>query len=98
LAKWYKSYLGEEDDWTSCPICEDVQANWPDDLSDDLYCSDLCPLSVSGWCREYKDDSKLSEEYDDVEGGLTQSELLENYLWWITIELEMRRAEYEGAL
>lgn len=80
--------------WTWCGICIETEnkATYENkDVSEHLICETCCPLYPSEWCRNEKLESRLYDGY-----GQNNWEIdVNNYLWWITIELELRRTKYE---
>ena len=76
----------------ACRICFEI-----DKIADKLHiyaelCGTLCPLYPSKWCRNNRHDSKLS---DTEQSKVEWLKNVERYLWWITIELELMRNDYE---
>ena len=89
--------------WTRCKICTEVEniaaeesGNW----SEQSPCKLFCPLYPSEWCRDEKLESRLYDGYSAMLTALfNESEQnrweidVNNYLWWITIELELMRTK-----
>lgn len=82
--------------WTSCRICDEIEN------VEDSACKVLCPLYPSGWCRNDKLESRLYDAYAAMDTASFREKEYEkwetdvnNYLWWITTELELRRTKYE---
>lgn len=77
--------------WTWCEICIEVgniAMNENRDIPYSDICKQCCPLYPSEWCRNEKLESRL---YDGYRWEID----VDNYLWWITTELELRRTKYE---
>ena len=66
--------------WRVCRICMEV-----------LTSCRLCPLYPSKWCVSDRLESRLYKTYEKTDW---ESDV-ESYLWWISIELELMRADYE---
>jgi len=88
--------------WVFCRICKEIDACEDRVLEecDVDGCEDLCPLYPSGWRRNAPDKSKLYKYYPpfETEKDTVWEQNVNNYLWWVTIELELRRAGYEKHL
>lgn len=78
--------------WTACQICFEIDKIADELQASSMICSTLCPLYPSKWCRNNRHDSRLANT-DRVKTEWMRD--VENYLWWITIELELQRTEYE---
>jgi hypothetical protein len=81
--------------WIPCRICDEmdeIRTKNEDDNS--IPCKWICPLSPSSWCRNAKSTSRLHYEYHMGKRDRYWSDDLEEYLWWITIEVEMMEEEY----
>lgn len=93
LDKYSGALRGYGLSWTWCKICTEIKNIAIHENSDISYsdmCKLLCPLYTSKWCRNEKLGSRLYEKKQK------QWEIdVNNYLWWITIELELRRTKYE---
>lgn len=91
--------------WTWCKICIEVgniAMNENRDIPYSDICKQCCPLYPSEWCRNEKLESRLYDGYSAMLTALfNESEQnrweidVDNYLWWITTELELRRTKYE---
>ena len=82
--------------WTWCRICGEIEN------VENSTCKILCPLYPSEWCRNDRRQSRLYDAYVAMnEGEFREKEYekwetdVNNYLWWITTELELRRTKYE---
>ena len=92
LRKYSEALQYECISWIACRICFEI-----DKIADKLHiyaelCGTLCPLYPSKWCRNNRHDSKLS---DTEQSKVEWLKNVERYLWWITIELELMRNDYE---
>jgi hypothetical protein len=90
LYKYSKAMTENSMAWISCKICKEMNnltINRPDDT-----CETFCPLYPSGWCRNEPMDSRLYKNERDNKSWRND---VNNYLWWISIELELMRADYE---
>ena len=92
LRKYSEALQYECISWIACRICFEI-----DRTANEMHiyaglCETLCPLYPSKWCRNNRHDSRLAET-DRIKIEWLQD--IENYLWWITIELELQRTEYE---
>jgi hypothetical protein len=66
--------------WRVCRICMEV-----------LTSCRLCPLYPSKWCVSDRLESRLYKTYEKTDWDND----IKSYLWWISIELELMRADYE---
>lgn len=82
IEKYIHALTGEYPVWAYCSICAEIDSI----LSEDDGCEILCPLYPSGWCMDDPADSRLYHPTDTD---------LEDYLWWVTIELELMRTKCE---
>ena len=78
--------------WIACKICFEIDQIANELQMDKQICSTLCPLYPSKWCRNNRHDSRLAEKNQNKTEWLQD---VERYLWWITIELELMRNDYE---
>jgi hypothetical protein len=95
LDKYSGALRGYGLSWTWCKICTEIRniaIHENSDISDSDMCKLLCPLYTSKWCRNNRHDSKLS---DTEQSKVEWLKNVERYLWWITIELELMRNDYE---
>lgn len=96
LNKYSRALRGRSLSWTWCRICGEIEND------EDTRCKTLCPLYPSEWCRNDRRQSRLYDTYVAMnEGEFREKEYerwkndVNNYLWWITTELEIRRAKCE---
>ena len=85
LNKWALCLLHNECNWMICSVCRYVF-----DISNDpcQTAESGCPLIVSSWCCATPDRSKLHEECDVDVDPEPWAKRVENYLWWIDLEIE----------
>ena len=82
IEKYTHALTEEYPVWAYCSICAEIDSI----LSGDDGCEILCPLYPSGWCMDDPADSRLYHPTDTD---------LKDYLWWVTIELELMRTKCE---
>lgn len=102
LNKYSRTIRGYPLSWTWCEICNEIEDSADADLTQYEQCNILCPLYPSGWCRNTRLMSRLYDAYAANEQARFYEKEYEkwetdvnNYLWWITTELELRRTKYE---
>ena len=91
--------------WTWCRMCIEtgtIAMLENENMGHSDICEACCPLYPSEWCRNEKLESRLYDGYSAMLTALFhESEQnrwetdTNNYLWWVTIELELRRTKYE---
>ena len=88
--------------WTWCQICSEIDNNTDKNTLSSDECETLCPLYPSEWCRNDRLESRLYDAYAAMDTARFREKKYErwetdvnNYLWWITTELELRRTKYE---
>ena len=103
LRKYANGITYGDTTWTKCETCNAID-NIAEQKNKTVFlwdrCEQLCPLYISGWCRNKNSRSKLyrSRSYDyvkDVDKYNRWIKDVNNYIWWITNELELMRDEYE---
>ncbi|WP_333642117.1 hypothetical protein [Mesotoga prima] len=90
LSKYSKAMTENSVAWVFCKICEEVD-NLTIDRHDDM-CRTFCPLYPTEWCRNEPLYSRLFKKTRYEKQWITD---INNYLWWITTELELMRSDYE---
>lgn len=90
LSKYSKAMTENSVAWVFCKICEEVD-NLTIDRHDDM-CRTFCPLYPMEWCRNEPLYSRLFKKTRYEKQWITD---INNYLWWITTELELMRSDYE---
>jgi len=79
------------DYWSSCRICIEV-----DEINGINYYCYNCPLYTSKWCREYDNESRLNHVYHEHQEETSSNwkknweKDVNDYIWWLTIEIETR--------
>ena len=91
--------------WTWCRMCIEtgtIAMLENENMGHSDICEACCPLYPSEWCRNEKLESRLYDGYSAMLTALFhESEQnrwetdTNNYLWWVTIELELMRNDYE---
>ena len=76
--------------WEMCKICTEIDTLKIPDIKSG--CKYFCPLYPSRWCRNAIQNSRLYKQDTQLNAWKTD---VNNYLWWITTELELRRTKYE---
>jgi len=102
LNKYSAALSGCPLSWTWCGICIEIEYNADTDMTQYEPCAILCPLYPSEWCRNDKLESRLYDAYAAMDTASFREKEYErwktdvnNYLWWITTELELMRSDYE---
>ena len=83
-AKWARCLLHNDCDWMACSICDYMFR-----ISPGKRCSNGdsgCPLIVSNWCCANPSSSKL-HKHCAIDSEPWEKRV-ENYLWWIDLEIE----------
>lgn len=102
LDKYSGAINGYSLSWTRCKICSEIDNNTDKNTLSSDECETLCPLYPSEWCRDDKLESRLYDAYAAMDTASFREKEYErwktdvnNYLWWITTELELMRSDYE---
>lgn len=85
--KWSEIYEDkdwDEDYWRPCAMCEEIEEIIYDQNLDADPC-DICPLTVDGWCRAYKGESRLARDYHPSDEAWLAD--VEKFLDWMDREI-----------